>query len=247
MNCHPLAALFPLMEGEEFRKLVESIKAHGQIDPIVMQGNLIVDGRNRQRACDKLGLAVTQVQFETLALKCSIPEYIWDKNRLRRDLTDDQKAMIEIEWAKQYKDEGLAAKSEGGKKSAPGRPSKDVNERSHVSTPRAPTTRKKMAAEAGVSERKMQQAATVKENAPELAEDIKAGKLPLAQAVKRAEAKKDKAPKVPKPKPKFDPAKIANGLFLLVREKLLKLPPDQHGNVADALIEHLTSWRVSLS
>ena len=51
-------------------------------------------------------------------------------------------------------EDGLAAKAEGGRKSSPGHPQKDVNERPQVS--RRPGTRAKLAALAQVWERKIQ-------------------------------------------------------------------------------------------
>jgi ParB-like chromosome segregation protein Spo0J len=53
---HPIADVFPLMEGEEFAELVQSIKENGQRDAIVTFNELILDGRNRYRACQEAGV-----------------------------------------------------------------------------------------------------------------------------------------------------------------------------------------------
>lgn len=47
---HPLANLFPLIEGGDFDALVDDIREHGVRDPIVMLDGLVLDGRNRYRA-----------------------------------------------------------------------------------------------------------------------------------------------------------------------------------------------------
>lgn len=48
---HPIANCFPLIEGEEFNHLVMDIKKNGQHYPITLYENMILDGRNRYRAC----------------------------------------------------------------------------------------------------------------------------------------------------------------------------------------------------
>jgi ParB-like chromosome segregation protein Spo0J len=48
---HPLAALFALVDGEEFSRLVEDIRQHGLREPVTLYENKVLDGRNRYRAC----------------------------------------------------------------------------------------------------------------------------------------------------------------------------------------------------
>jgi hypothetical protein len=54
LTYHPVADLFPLLQGAEFDELVDNIREVGQIDPILKCRGQIIDGRHR--ACVKLGI-----------------------------------------------------------------------------------------------------------------------------------------------------------------------------------------------
>ncbi|MBI3694904.1 MAG: ParB N-terminal domain-containing protein, partial [Acidobacteria bacterium] len=52
IEVHPIASLFPLIEGPEFDELVEDIRQNGLRTPLLLHADgRILDGRNRLRAC----------------------------------------------------------------------------------------------------------------------------------------------------------------------------------------------------
>jgi hypothetical protein len=57
-KAHAAADLFPLLEGQEFIDLVEDIRSRGLIEPVWMYGDVLLDGRNRWRACNEAGVEV---------------------------------------------------------------------------------------------------------------------------------------------------------------------------------------------
>jgi hypothetical protein len=86
---HPLAASFPLLEGEELDALVDDIRRNGLLNPIVRdKDGRIIDGRNRLRACE---LAKVQPTFTTTEVEPSA--YILSANVTRRHLSKGQWAM----------------------------------------------------------------------------------------------------------------------------------------------------------
>jgi hypothetical protein len=60
---HPLANVFPLIEGAEFDELVADIKANGLNQCIELYEGKILDGRNRYRACLAAGVEPLAVQY----------------------------------------------------------------------------------------------------------------------------------------------------------------------------------------
>src|SRR5262245_61743630 len=87
LQFHPLADIFPMMEGEEFEALVADIKANGLIAPITLHEGMILEGRNRYRACLDADVEPTFTPF-----RGNDPAaYVTSANIHRRHLTQEQK------------------------------------------------------------------------------------------------------------------------------------------------------------
>jgi hypothetical protein len=91
---HPLANLFPLMEGAEFDELVADIKVNGLRNEIVLYDGMILDGRNRYRACLEAGWTLQAIENMALDGDGWIDDpaaYVISANIRRRHLTPEQK------------------------------------------------------------------------------------------------------------------------------------------------------------
>ena len=89
---HPAAAVFPLIEGDEFDELCDSIRSHGVQHPAVVRGTELLDGRNRMRACERLKAEGWAGSCPTVQWKDdgrNVAEWIWDTNAIRRHMDDD--------------------------------------------------------------------------------------------------------------------------------------------------------------
>jgi hypothetical protein len=92
---HPLADLFPLMEGAEFDALVADIKARGLCERIIVYDGAILDGRNRYRACLAAGVEPTIERYEKGGLEIQDPvAWVISRNIHRRHLTAEQKREV---------------------------------------------------------------------------------------------------------------------------------------------------------
>lgn len=91
-EAHDYANLFPMMTQQELEALAADIKENGLRHPIVRYNGVVLDGRNRLRACEMAGVKPTFSEYDgddagALALVISL-------NVQRRDLTAAQRAIV---------------------------------------------------------------------------------------------------------------------------------------------------------
>jgi N6-adenosine-specific RNA methylase IME4 len=103
---HPIANLFPLIEGEDFSRLVADIYEHGLQEKIVLREGKILDGRNRYRALvslDRFDQFRDTIDFDHLAFTHGAPKdplvWVLSKNLHRRHLSESQRAMVAAKLA----------------------------------------------------------------------------------------------------------------------------------------------------
>lgn len=94
---HPIANIWPLMEGKEFEALKEDIKRTEKLlHPIVLFENKILDGRNRYNACKDLAL---KPDFVQLPAGTDPIAYVLSANEQRRHMSQSQRALVAAKLA----------------------------------------------------------------------------------------------------------------------------------------------------
>ena len=163
-DLHDLCKLFPPMPEDQFNSLIDSIRDHGLLTPIMLHEGKILDGRHRYKACINLGI---EPSFEEYEGEDALG-YVIALNLSRRHLDESQRAMIGARIANlkvgdnQYK--------EGGKIFLP----------TSVSNLEA-------AKRMSVSDMAVKQAKKVlKQGAPELADAVDSGQIAVSVASKIA-------------------------------------------------------------
>jgi len=95
---HPAAVMFPMMTEQERGELVDDIKEHGLLEPIILCDGTILDGRNRYECCRSAGV---EPQFREI--QCDDPvAYVMSHNYHRRQMTASQRGMVAARARKYY-------------------------------------------------------------------------------------------------------------------------------------------------
>lgn len=109
MKAHPAADVFPMLDDAALKLLADDIAEHGQKHPIVVFEDMILDGRNRHRACK---MAKVDPRFEKWKGADPIA-YVVSANIHRRHLDESQRAMIGARIRSMY-EAAARARQRGG-------------------------------------------------------------------------------------------------------------------------------------
>jgi len=159
---HPLANIFPLMEGETFQMFASDVAVHGVREPIGIFEGKILDGRNRYRASVQ---AEQDCPWEDLGQLDDPLAYVISLNLHRRHLDESQRSMVAAR---------IATLPWGGDRSK---------------APIGALNQPDAAALLNVARRSVQRARIVQDKAePEIAKLVDAGKLAVSKAASLATA-----------------------------------------------------------
>ena len=181
-DIHPAAELFPLMQGDEFDSLVESIRDQGLREAVwLTKDGALLDGRNRVRACQAAGVKPEFRQYDG----DDPVQFVWDMNVNRRHLTETQVAVARL------KADGITAEIKAaGLVRRPGRPAASETNLQGGSIPKGRTASEIAAKSIGVSKATVERVSRVLKDAPELVADMEAGKLSARAAERIVKDKK---------------------------------------------------------
>lgn len=183
---HPLSAAFPAMAAEDFQGLKDSIENIGVQNPITIFEGMVVDGWNRYKAANELGMDCPSKELDAWIDPVA---FVRAQNKDRRHLPLSAWALIEVslrEWKPSH------------------RPDKG-----ELSSPLL-ASNQEMADAVGVTKRTIQQAKAVQSNAtPEVIAAVKSGEIGLPKAAAIAKLpKEEQAAAIHKPAPKPAPAVV---------------------------------------
>jgi len=163
---HPIADIFPMMEGKELDLLKEDILNRKLQEPITIYEDKVLDGRNRYKACKDLGLTPTIKPYDG----DDPVGFIVSANLHRRHLSDSQRAMV-------------AAKLVTTK----------LGDNQHIRREGRPIDQPTAAKMLNVSAKSVQRAKEVCDRtSPNIQAFVESGKLPVSVAVEVAKLPKEK-------------------------------------------------------
>jgi hypothetical protein len=192
---HAIASIFPLLDAGELEALVEDVRVHGLREPICLYEGKILDGRNRCKACEVVGIEPSTKVFIGTTLEAI--DYVWSLNRNRRHLSSSQAAIADAKRERMYetyksvKEDAAKRERGGGMIAGRGRP------KPRESIPQAKAednkTRSIRAKVAGTNPKYVDLADRLVRERPDIAEKVESGQLTLSRAKKDLDREQDKA------------------------------------------------------
>jgi N6-adenosine-specific RNA methylase IME4 len=171
-EAHPVADIFPLLNGDDFDGLRESIRANGLREPVVLHPDgRILDGRNRYRACVDLGIAPKTVTYTGMGDQEALIQYVADTNLHRRHLSASAKAIIAARATALIESEREAAKA----RMLAGTPTQKIGEGRHDRE-----ALDRVAATFKTNREYVRRAIKLLDEAPDLAERVQTGEMNMS-------------------------------------------------------------------
>ena len=199
---HEVANIFPMMSADEFSALVKDIRANGQRQPIYIHDGKIVDGRNRYRACQQLGIDPDTRVWDGVG---SLVSFVVSLNLQRRHLTSSQKAVVAMDVlpmleaeAKERQRNSIKERDESGRSMPVHQLIDELDNESRKPVLQALEQAAQMV---GTNRQYVSDAKRLRDEAPELLERVRSGELTIPQAkteqrIAKADAAREERAKI---------------------------------------------------
>jgi len=218
---HPIANVFPMMSQRDYEELRCDIERNGLVNPIILYEGMILDGRNRAKACDDLEVVVNYDEYtgdDPIG-------FVVSQNLCRRHLSESQRATIgeKIRTLKHVINRNTGPGKTGKTTQDPPIGGSDVENQNIPDI-----SQKDAAAIMDVSERNIQRAGKLKREDPEKFEEVKQGTKTLNKALNEVKDVKQTQPTQQTQKSKVNLSKWmskqdeAFGIFFLTLVELCK-------------------------
>jgi DNA modification methylase len=169
---HEVANLFPMMREEEFDALCVDIQTNGLITPICLFENKIIDGRNRYKACRKIGINPQTVNWK--GEEGNLVNFVISANLHRRHLSSGQRAVLALEFERYFAVEAEKRMKAGVKI--------EENPPAFLQEGSKGESAEQAAKVLKISQRYVHYAKKLEKDAPDLFEQVKKGEINLSQA-----------------------------------------------------------------
>ena len=211
---HPVASLFPMIDDESLQGLADDIRENGLREPIVLahmgdgfDDEVLIDGRNRYRACLLAGVEPKFVDLHTLPnvsadegadfiTEESVSRWIVSHNLHRRHLSPSQRTAVAVEFVAVFAEAAKKRQLSTLKQNVGNGDAVGENLPQREDGERGPRATDEAAELFGVSGRSVRDAQYVKNNDPDTFEKVKAGDVAVSRAAKTLRNKNN-----PKPTP----------------------------------------------
>jgi ParB-like chromosome segregation protein Spo0J len=220
LDWHPAANLFPALwmtDKPAYEELVNDIKANGLLEPIWLHDGLVLDGRNRYRACLDAGV---EPQFREWAGQGGdVVSFVISLNLKRRHLNSGQRALVGFHALAMLEAEAKKRQQAAGEQYGRG-----MDEKLQEILPEAiepkPQARDQAAALVGVSGKYVSDIKAINKKAPELLKKIENGSMTIPEAKRQMNE--------PKPEPVKPPIRWSViGPMLLAAARMLRNQSDR--------------------
>lgn len=192
MNFHPVSKIYPLLEGDALNQLRNDISENGLLEPIwIHPDGSILDGRNRYRVCEDLGIEPNFKTYEGDLSTLALISFVRSLNEKRRHLDSSQLACVAVECeelVKRFEEEARERQRLNALTNQP----QNSQQIDYLENSVNGRTEEKLAQTFNTNREYIHGAKKLKERTPHLFEQVKSGKRNIRNAIRELKQGEEK-------------------------------------------------------